>query len=189
MGNLRKVVVLVALMVGLGGASTAWGVTYIVMNAQSAGINGESKRAGRENWIDLLSLDFGLQSTVQISSTSGGGAGKASASPIAVTKFVDTSSPGLATQLLLGKRMDKVEIDFVRTGGELNDVFMTLDLCGVFVSSVDMSGADGVDKVSETIELIYEAYKVTYTPQDDTGKLGGPVEAGWSFVLNAPGSC
>lgn len=194
MGKMKKVVVLAALMVGLGGASTAWGIDRIVMDLRSAGIQGESTVSGHDGWVDIIALNFSLVNTFDIRSTSDGGAGQASANPIVLNKDFDLSSPAIATRLLTGEPIPDVTIKFLRQADEGSSKlvsYLEFHLCTVYVGSVSVAdtAATGSPPPAENIELVFGAYGVKYTVFNPDGSPGMQAEAGWDFIKGTAGSC
>jgi type VI secretion system secreted protein Hcp len=157
------------------------------------GVDGESKDADHDKWIDVLSFCQGL-------STPGGGAtgatrrrGAVVMEDIACSKELDKSSPKIAEAVCKGKVFPKVEIHLTSTyGGDREITYLKYELTNVMVTGykicgqnpggnrVNPDGTAGEEEVpTEDFALNFEEIKVTYTENDSKGKKKGNVEYSW----------
>ncbi len=156
-------------------------------------IKGESTDEGFKDQIVIESFSFGVSTSVQpAGSLSGSSRGRASASfqDIVVTKPVDKSSPRLMLACADGTNFGDVVLSITRSSGQAQDppsTYLMYELKDVRISSYSTSG-DGDEALTESVSLNFSAIKITYVPQDSTGKpdLAGKVEASWNLVTSRP---
>jgi type VI secretion system secreted protein Hcp len=144
-------------------------------------IRGESQDRNSEGQIDVLEFSEGMSSTV---SNSGRGAGKPTANALAVTKYLDSSSPALRKALVEGRMIDEVTLR-VRNQNTRNPyAYFVIKLENVYVTKVSMGGSGGDDRLSEKVELTFAKVTWTYTPQKANGDPDTDVIEGWDFAEN-----
>ncbi|MCY9668608.1 type VI secretion system tube protein Hcp [Paenibacillus alginolyticus] len=143
------------------------------------GITGESVAKGYEKWIQLqdVSFEFENSSTLNSSSTSGYGAGKAVRKPMAFSKNFDLSSVPLFMDMVMGKTIEKGQLVFVKNG-EQRQPIVTIDLERISVSKYNLNNLD------ENIELNYGAITFKYTALGPDGKPANTNTGGWDFMKN-----
>ncbi|WP_171690434.1 Hcp family type VI secretion system effector [Paenibacillus germinis] len=145
------------------------------------GISGESVTKGYEKWIQLqdISFEFENSSTLNSSSTTGSGAGKAVRKPMTFSKSFDLSSVPLFMDMVMGKTIEKGQLVFVRTG-EQRIPIVTIDLERISVSKYNLYNLD------ENIELNYGAINFKYTAVGPDGKTTNTNTntGGWDFIKN-----
>lgn len=150
------------------------------------GVPGESTREGFEEQIEVESLNFGVNNPTSSGPGAGRGAGKASISPISISKQVDKASPKLFDACTHGKHFPTAEITFHRSGGDEAVDYLVYKLEKVYVSDYQINGTSGMeDRPREQISLDFGKVEVTYTPQTETGAKGGPVVAAYDILKNA----
>lgn len=140
-----------------------------------------------EGAFEIVSFEIGAENNINIGSmTGGGGAGKATFKELTVTKKTDTSSAELFAMLCSGKHFDDMVIELRRSGmaAKSGDGFLKWEFKQVMLQDISWSGSDGDDVCEETLVIQYGAMKVSYKPQDKTGKMGEPKTAEWSRVKN-----
>lgn len=138
------------------------------------GIKGEVTAKGHKDEIAIESFSWGLKNSPTAVGTARGAKGSACVSEIAFTKIADIASPVLLANAASGMPIPKAVL-VGRKGGEIAQEFLKIELSNVFVSSVAHSGS--TETVYEAFELRFAKARVVYTPQDDTGKPGTPVES------------
>ncbi|MCB1332954.1 MAG: type VI secretion system tube protein Hcp [Roseivivax sp.] len=154
------------------------------------GIAGETQDSDYKSKgaFELISFEIGAENNINIgSTTSGGGAGKATFKELSITKKTDKSSPYFFTNLVLGKHIDELQIDLRRSGGTTDSsggVFMEYKFKLVMIQDMSWSGSDGDDVLEETLVLQFGAIEISYKSQDAKGKMGSPEVSRWSRVLN-----
>ena len=141
----------------------------------------------KEGAFEIVSFEIGAENNINIGSmTGGGGAGKATFKELTVTKKTDTGSAELFAHLCAGKHFDDAVIELRRSGvaSKSGDGFLKWEFKQVMIQDISWSGSDGDDVCEETLVIQYGAMKVSYKPQDKTGKMGTPHTAEWSRVKN-----
>lgn len=152
-------------------------------------IQGESTDPSFVNNIEILSFSWGASNPSRISSASGGaGGGKVSISGFSVTKKTDKCSPALFLACAQGVHYKTVTVQLRRAGGTAGVtgyVYLMYTFYKVFVESVQWSGASGGDDTpSESLNLVFGACEIQYTPQLAEGTAGTMIPASWSLVTN-----
>jgi type VI secretion system secreted protein Hcp len=154
------------------------------------GINGESRKKGHADEIDILSFDFGaVQHGSFHTGGSGGGSGKAEISDIRIQKEVDKSSPLLFKACAQGKHIPNVLIYSQKAGDGSNPLtYYKIKMEDVIVSDIHNSGAAGGDSITEAVT--FNCAKVTFDYQAQNaqgGKDGGVVTAYYDIRQNEAG--
>ncbi len=134
-------------------------------------IDGEVTTAPYQKWIEVNSFQLGVGRS--ISMPLGGGVSKRessnpSISEITITKDLDSTSPKLMEQALVGKMNSKAEFAFVRTktGGETEDyLHVTLTNCAIS----GYSASSGGDRPSESVSVNFTKIEYKYTSYDEKG--------------------
>ena len=149
--------------------------------AKYDGIDGESKDANHDKWIDVLSIDWGAHKP-------GGGAtgqsrrrGGAVVEDITLTIEYEKSSPTLQEKCLMGEIIPKLELELTSTYGGARATYLIYELTNVMVTSyqTNASGNDEAGPPTVVIGNNFEEIKVTYTKNDAKGKAKGNVETSW----------
>ena len=149
--------------------------------AKYDGIDGESKDANNDKWIDVLSIDWGAHKP-------GGGAtgqsrrrGGAVVEDITLTIEYEKSSPVLQEKCLMGEIIPKLELELTSTYGGARATYLIYELTNVMVTSfqTNASGNDDAGPPTVVIGNNFEEIKVTYTEYDSKGKSKGNVEYSW----------
>ncbi|HEY1065114.1 MAG TPA: type VI secretion system tube protein Hcp [Pirellulales bacterium] len=153
-------------------------------------ITGESQDEGmRGGWLEIDSFEFGIENKLNLGSGSGGaGAGKATFKEFKIQKKTDSASPALVLTCCLGGHYDQVDLALRKSGamaGKSGGPYLVYAFKMVAIGGVDWSGSSGDDVPTESVIFQYGAIKMTYKPQDATGKLGTAIETIWSVTKNA----
>jgi type VI secretion system Hcp family effector len=139
---------------------------------QVDGVAGESVSETYRDWIDVLTVSEGIESTPVAGSGSARGAGRAVLQPVVVTKAIDTTTPVFRNAVATGRAYKTVTIRFGRLTLKLEDVQVT--------RASSFSAQD-----SAVEELVLAPSKATWSvePVSGDGKLGNPVESTWDAKL------
>jgi type VI secretion system secreted protein Hcp len=146
--------------------------------AKYDGFDGESKDENHENWIDVLSIDWGIHKP-------GGGAtgqsrrrGGAVVEDLTLTIEYEKAAPKLQEKCLKGEIIPLLEIEQTATYGGARATYLKYELKNVMVTSfqVNASGNDEDGPPTVMASNNFEEIKVTYTEYDDTGSSKGNVE-------------
>jgi len=149
---------------------------------------GESNDQFHKGWLELKSFEFGCENPTTIGSATGGaGAGKFKLNPFKITKDVDTSSAALFTACAAGAHYPTVLLSIRKAGGAQQD-YLTYIFRMVFVTNVTWSGGGGEEAPEESVEFVYGAMGVSYTPQNAAGQpdVANKRMAQWSQIVNGP---
>ncbi|HET7409269.1 MAG TPA: type VI secretion system tube protein Hcp [Paracoccaceae bacterium] len=146
-------------------------------------IKGESMDDGHKDEIDVLAWSWGMSQSGTTHTAKGGGAGKVSVQDVSVTKWVDNASATLAQYCCKGTHIDEGNL-VVRKAGDTPLEYIKLDMKDMIITSVSTGGSGGEDRLTENVSLNFSEFKMTYTPQEDTGAGGTAVEFGWDIAKN-----
>lgn len=143
------------------------------------------------NAFQLFQFEFGVESTTNIGSDSGGGgAGKATFKDFTIQKKTDTASNSLFYACVTGNHFDDAVMELRRAGGGTTNasrVFLKISFKMVIVKDMTWSGAEGQEVLEESLILEYGAIKIEYFYQGTDGKMKKPpsgAQAEWSQKLN-----
>ncbi len=159
MNHLRSFVL--ACVLAAAAQSAAAGTIFLFI----PGVPGESTDDGRRDWINLHSMQVGVENKV--------------CSGVTVTKEIDLSSPVLSGAALIGGAYPSMTLD-VTTRGDRPQTFLTYALANVTVTAVSATASSGGVGVHETVMLSATTLTMTYRPTRNDGTQGPPVV----FTLN-----
>jgi type VI secretion system secreted protein Hcp len=150
--------------------------------AKYDGIDGESVDAHHAEWVDVLSVDWGI-------SHPGGGAGRgrrrgaATVEDLMLTVEYEKASPKLQEKCLRGAVIPKLVIEQTATYGGARATYLRYELKNVMITSIQVN-ASGADEAGPGIVVVgnnFEKIKVTYTEFDGAGSKKGNVEYNWKI--------
>jgi len=146
------------------------------------GIEGGATRAGHENWIEVVSFNYGVASTAG-AVTAGGArtAGRAQFQDVTVTKPIDKSSPLLAVACAEGRHYPEAELVFYAPGS--TSPIGSVRLSDVMMTSA-MTGSESSGPVMEEVRLSFGRIVWNYNDIDPRGRSRGTVSAGWDLLAN-----
>jgi len=153
----------------------------IILNIE--GVTGESKIQGFEGKIDILSWNWGLTNSGDMHMGTGGGSGKVDVHDISLSKYIDKATPALIRACCNGSHFNKADLVVRKAGGNAVE-YLKIELEKVLVSNINSGGGGGDDRIMEDLSLNFAQYKLTYTPQEDDGTAGSPIELGWNIEGN-----
>jgi type VI secretion system secreted protein Hcp len=147
-------------------------------------VEGESTDKKFKSKIELDSFSVSCAQSGTQASGSGGGAGKVRFQDVHCTKKMDVSSPKLLLACASGKHFPKATLFCRKAGGEQEE-FCTWHLKDVLISSYQ-SGGHGHAEVLPTdqFSLNFGEIIMEYGVQDEKGKVGKKVKAGWNCKQN-----
>ncbi len=150
--------------------------------AKYDGIDGESKDANHGNWIDVLSIDWGIHRPDGGSTGRSRRRGRAVVEDVTLTLGYDKASPKLQEKCLKGEVIPKLEIEQTATYGGSRATYLRYELKNVMVTGVQVnaSGNDEAGPPTVVASNNFEEIKVTYTEYDDSGSSVGKVEYEWT---------
>ncbi len=144
----------------------AYGAAFVKYD----GIDGESKDANHDTWIDVLNVDWGVTRSDEKKGPSIG--------TFSLTMEYDKASPKILEAALKGEVIPKLELDLTATYGDARATYLKYELTNVMVTSyqTNASGNDEAGPPTVVVGNNFEEIKVTYTEFDDTGSSKGNVE-------------
>ena len=147
------------------------------------GVEGESAHADHKGEIEVLSWHWGVSNPYNPTGT-GGGLGKANFQELSFQHAYDKASPNLAKKCAAGEHFPTVTLTSRKSGDGQKD-FLKITMKKAFVTSVAPGGSSGGD-LMESVSLACDFIEFEYKPQDDGGKLGGPVKFGYDIRATKP---
>lgn len=150
-------------------------------------IKGESLadgHKGTDGWIEIGSVQWGCGRSIStpVGASSKREASAPSISEITITKMMDSTSPLLAQEALVGKAED-CEIDLTETGTDKLETFLTVKLTNCMISSYSMSS--GGDRPSESLSLNFTKIEYQYQGYDNNGKADSSKKQVVTYDLTA----
>lgn len=147
------------------------------------GIKGESEDKKHKGENDVLAWSWGMSQTGNMHMGGGGGAGKANFQDLSITKWVDKGSVTLMQKCATGDHIKDAQLIVRKAGGKPIE-YIKLDMKHIIVSSVSTGGSGGEDRLTENVSLNFKEFKITYTPQTDTGTAGAAVDFAYDIASN-----
>jgi len=136
------------------------------------GIDGESKKDGMEDTIDLLSCNFGMHRPSTGHSGSGGSGGDLTAGDLVVMKNLDAASNGIRESIVRGTQNIPITLTVRKPTGEQVET-LVYEMEGCMFTGVDVSVDETSDVVQEVVSLAYNKVTFKHTPEEDDGSAGG----------------
>jgi type VI secretion system secreted protein Hcp len=97
---------------------------------------------------------------------------------------MNKASPKLFLACATGEHIKKAVLTCRKAGGEQQE-FLLVTMTDLLVSSYQTGGSGHSDIVpTDQISLNYSKIEFEYKPQDEKGKVGGPIKAGYDLKLN-----
>ncbi len=147
------------------------------------GVKGESKDEDHKGKIDILSWNWVVTNTGDLHSGGGGGAGKADIGDIVVTKYLDLSTADLLKCCVSGKHIAKGKLIVRKAGSKALD-YLVIELEEVMVTQVSPGGSAAGDRVTETLQLGFSKFTLTYKEQTEKGAGGPSATVGFNVSAN-----
>lgn len=152
------------------------------------GIEGESTDLRNRGSSDVISWSWGIENTATSAGAgSGAGSGKSCIKGIAITKYVDSATPRLITNVSNGAHAPKAVLKVRRSGGDRSATdFFVITMTNVIVSAHQVGGSVGDDRLTESIILNFELVDGVYTKQNADGSFSSGIP--WNIGRSA-GKC
>lgn len=148
------------------------------------GVKGESADQRYRDWIVVTAVSWGHQ--LPVAAAPGGGARTATRTqfqPFTVSKFVDSTSPGLAQTAADGRVIRQVFLDLVQGPGQ--PPFARLEMQDVVITSYAVEGAAGSpQRPVEKLSFMFGRINWAAFPVQPDGRPGGEVKSGWDVRTN-----
>ncbi|MDH5673550.1 MAG: type VI secretion system tube protein Hcp [Myxococcales bacterium] len=148
-------------------------------------IKGESSDSAHGEEIDVLAWSWGMSQSGSTHAGSGSGAGKVSVQDVAITKYVDRSSPNLLKLCCSGTHFQKATLIVRKAGGKKPLEYIKIEMSDGIISSVSTGGSGGEDRLTENVTLNFASFKYEYTPQKADGSGAAAVPATWDIAKNS----
>ncbi|WP_420415051.1 Hcp family type VI secretion system effector [Roseibium sp.] len=148
------------------------------------GINGEAQDKTHKDKIDVLSWSWGASQSGTTHMGGGSGSGKAHFQDLAITKFVDKSTPVLLQHLSTGKHITKGTLYVRKAAGDSPLEYIKIEMKDIIVTSLQSGGAGSEDRITENATLNFGEYKYIYTVQNADGSKGAAPEFAWDIAAN-----
>ena len=151
------------------------------------GIEGNVTAKGYEKWIELNSIQCGVQRNINTSP--GKVIDRESTRPaineFLLTKHMGKTTPLLFTEACVGKAKPQVEIHLCHTGDEISP-YMQYTLNNVLISNYFVEYEETTDKLTanhpkETITLNFDKIEMKFIPYDEQHKAQSPIPAGYDL--------
>jgi type VI secretion system secreted protein Hcp len=146
-------------------------------------IEGESKKTGYENQIDVYDFRFGVSQAASSAEGSGGGSAKSDCKDLVLTKLIDKSTPILFLQSALGTPIPEAVLTVRKAGGKALD-YLVVTLKDVIVTNVATGGKVDDERVREEISLSYAKITIQYKAQNADGTAGATIQKAYDVEAN-----
>ena len=148
------------------------------------GVKGESADQRYRDWIVVTAVSWGHQVPVATGPAGGGRAvSRPQFQPFTVSKFLDSTSPGLAQIAVEGRAIRQVFLDLVQGPGQ--PPFARLEMQDVVITSYAVEGAAGSpQRPVEKLSFMYGRINWGAFPIQTDGRPGGEVKSGWDVRTN-----
>lgn len=153
---------------------------------QIDGIKGESTDDKHKDWIECLSVQFGVSQPRSATASTGGGhtAERCEHQDIALSKLADLSTPILLQTCSAGKTIPKAKFEFMRADGKGERIkYFEIELENVLIGAVNPTVTEGTI-LHENVGLKFSKIKWKYTQQKVSGGAGGNTAGGWDLATN-----
>lgn len=151
---------------------------------QFGSVQGDAKDAGHLNWIVVNAVSWNL--TRPVTNPAGSSAGRVLAAPqvaeLLISKDQDVATIPLVQAAFEGSPVP-AQIDFCSTGTDQQQVYYTIALTNVVLTSFGQSAAEG--RPQDTMTLNFTQISFTGTQMDADGTAASPASYGWNIGTNA----
>ena len=154
------------------------------IHLEIASINGESRKTGHENQIEILSWAFGMDQQASVGHGHGSGAGRVSVRDMILTKYICKADAALMKHCCNGKHIPEVTLYCEKAGGDSTVEYVKIEMKQVLVTNHTVTGAFGSDQVAIDMALNFAEYVITYTPQSAEGTPEAATTQGWNIAEN-----
>ncbi|SRR5690554_5790409 len=151
------------------------------------GIKGESADSNHQGWMDIDSIQWGVNRRITAASSTQNDRESANAeiSDLVVTRRMDSATPSLFIEACCGTGKDVV-IHLSKTGtGSGADVYMEYTLKNALISNYQVSAAaQETGRPTEVLTISFVDLEVKYTPYDEDGKAEAAIAVGFDTATN-----
>jgi type VI secretion system secreted protein Hcp len=153
---------------------------------QIDGIKGESQDERHKDWIECVSVNWGLMQPRSATASTGGGhtAERVEIKEISFNKIADLASPILMQFCAMGKTIPKAKFEFMRADGQGVPIrYFEIELENVLIGEIHPAIESG-SFLGESVSLKFSKVKWKYTQQKISGGVGGSTVGGWDLAAN-----
>lgn len=150
------------------------------------GVEGESKKKGHENEIEILSFSFGASNNATAGVGSGqSGAGRVNMNDFSFMSPTSKASPKLIQAMFEGKMVPKAVLVGRRAGLKSGKAtkYMVWEMKNVVVSGHSLAGSVGDDIPVESFSVRFEEVSLKYKSVK-AGESEGAINGGWNLKTN-----
>jgi type VI secretion system secreted protein Hcp len=148
------------------------------------GIDGECKLEGYDKKITLTSFSHGLQQPMTMDpSNQERTTGRVNCQDLSFTKQMDAATIHLLNAINTAKNLQTTKLYILKATGEEAEgqkLVLTIEMENTMISSYSLSGGGGVPM--ESISFNFTKISWNYTPQTETGALGGNIPTNWNLA-------
>lgn len=148
--------------------------------AKYDGVDGESQDANHDKWIDVLSMQWAVESPTGPETGVSRRRGAPIIDDLVLTYNYDKSTPKLVEKLLKGEVIPKLEIELTSTYGGARATYLKYELKNVAITGYRINAAADGGPPTVVLANNFEEIKVTYTEYDNEGNKKGNVEYSWN---------
>lgn len=149
------------------------------------GITGESQDADHSGELDILTVADSITNAGTYDIGTGGNTGKALFSDIAITKYVDCSSPVLRQYCALGTAIGTATFSINKQAGENKLEYLKITLQNAVVTSIQFHGSGGsTEPMQESMTLNFAGIIYEYKQQSNTGGAANTITFGRDIQKN-----
>ena len=140
------------------------------------GVNGESTDTGHDQWINILSAEWGVERPTAGVAGANRLRGTATPSDMTFRMSYDKAAPQLLEKCVSGAIIPRVEFEAVSANGT---TYLRYELKNVLITSYSVSGDVEIGVPVVTVGNNFEEITVVYTEIKDDGSTGDIVETDW----------
>ncbi len=182
--NIKLVILIFSISISLISIANVDAAVDMFLKIDS--IDGESKDANHDKWIDILSWEWGATSSSSVSAGGGRTSTAANIMDVTILKELDKSSPKLFLAVANGALFSEAQVDI--TSPDTKSGLFTYKLSKVFVTSYQISGSGAENLPVERVGLDFTKVEMTYTQRDlKTGEIIGNVASIWDLEAGKGG--
>ena len=153
--------------------------------AKYEGVPGESVDANHDEWSDVLSMEWGVESPTGPATGVSRRRGAPIIEDLVLTYLYDKSTPKLVEKLLKGEVIPMLEVELTNTWGDGGATYLRYELKNVMLTSYYINASADGGPPTVVVGNNFEEIKVTYTPYDDEGNSESDVEYTWKVEKGA----
>ena len=151
------------------------------------GVKGESRRAGHEEEIEIISFSFGASNPSSIGVGVGGGIGAVDIHAFSFEKYTDAASAEMFKACCQGNHFPTAKVTLYKAGGEGGPVdYLIFEFEEVYVDNIQWVGTQSNDDPmsgipKERVSFSFGKVVVTYNQQDLQGAKSGSFRGSWDI--------